>query len=74
MNTPRFMKEYSNCIKRCVKETQTADKTTKALAVNRIDKIVRDYSRGMLGLVDAMDSIGSVLTAVKFYVTIADID
>lgn len=70
MNTPRFMKEYANCIKKCVNDTQSADKTTKALATDRIDKLVRDYTRGYLSLVDTMDGIGSVLTAVKFYCTI----
>lgn len=67
MKAPRFMTEYASFIKKAINDTQSADSTTKQLAVGRVDRIVRDYKNGMLCLVDAMDSIGSVLTAVKFY-------
>lgn len=67
MKAPRFMTEYANYIKRAVLDHKSVDDAVKQLAVNRVDEAVRDYTRGMICLVDAMDSIGSVLTAVQWY-------
>jgi len=67
MKAPRFMTEYANCIKRAILDRKSVDDITKKLVVDRIDKTVRDYTRGMLSLVDAMDTIGSALTAVQYY-------
>lgn len=67
MKTPRFMTEYANCIKRTVQEYASLDSTTKQLAVDRIDKAVKNYTRSYITLVEAMDTIGSVLKAVQYY-------
>lgn len=67
MKAPRFMTEYANCIKKTVQAYAAVDSTTKQLAVDRVDKAVHGYTMGLLGLVEAMDTIGSVLKAVQYY-------